>query len=99
MSLRTPNLREVSITFRAMAEVPRDEIRRETGVGADAADQGRRKDHVLRTLGFEERLDLLLPLEVELGMRAKKEIGVATGLQPANDRASHQSAVARHEYP
>ena len=63
-------------------------------VGQDAADLGRSDEDEVRALRVQEIEDGALVEQVELGARARDELGVARRLQRTLDGAAHHAAVA-----
>lgn len=79
-------------------EVDGDEIGGVGLVGVDAADLCGGEDDVLGLLRGEEGVDGGLGGEVELGVTAEEEIGVAEGGELADDGGADEATVACHEY-
>jgi hypothetical protein len=65
-------------------------------IGLDATHFRGRQEHVLRTLLGEEALDLSLPPQIELTVRAQQQTGCAVAAQPAHDGGTYEPVVAGH---
>lgn len=79
-------------------EVDRDEIGGISVVGVDPANFGGGEDDIFRLVVREEGVNGGLGCQVKLGVGAKEEIGVAEGVELADDGGTNQAAVAGDEY-
>lgn len=79
-------------------EVDGDEIGGVGVVGMDSAHFSGGEDHVLGFVLGEEGVDSGLRCEVEFGVGAEEEVGVAEGGELADDGGADEATVARDEY-
>jgi hypothetical protein len=74
-----------------------DEVGAVGVVGEDAADPGRREEHVLRPLALEERAHGGAVQKVELRARLQQQLALAGGLEGPHQRRADHAAVAGDE--